>query len=66
VLGGQTDINLESRVVNVIEGKGEFLGGEATGLVERLDSGDAVKSPWTGRPTASACKQEMAIEAKKY
>ena len=66
MLGGQTDINLESRVVNVIEGKGEFLGGEATGLVERLDSEDVVKSPWMGRPTASACKQEMAIEAKKY
>ena len=64
--GGKVDINSESSEVNIIEGKGEFLGGGATGLVERLDSGDVVKSPWTGRPTASDCKQEMAIEAQIY
>ncbi|KAI0403511.1 kinase-like domain-containing protein [Xylaria palmicola] len=51
---------------NVIQGKGEFLGGEVTGLVERLKSGDAIKSPWTGRPTESDCRQEMAIEAQIY
>jgi len=37
-----------------------------TGLVERLASGDVIKSPWTGRPTASDCRQEMAIEARIY
>ncbi|KAI3319140.1 kinase-like domain-containing protein [Xylariaceae sp. AK1471] len=52
--------------VNIIQGKGEFLGGGATGLVERLKSGDVIKSPWTGRPTASDCRQEMAVEAQIY
>lgn len=51
---------------NIIQGKGEFLGGGATGLVERLKSGDVIKSPWTGRPTASDCRKEMAIEAQIY
>ncbi|KAI0529775.1 kinase-like domain-containing protein [Xylaria digitata] len=51
---------------NIIEAKGEFLGGGATGLVERLKSGDVIKSPWTDRPTASDCRQEMAIEAQIY
>lgn len=54
------------QTVNIIEGKGEFLGGGTTGLVERLPSGDAIKSPWTGRPTAADCRQEMAIEARIY
>ncbi|KAF2245252.1 kinase-like protein [Trematosphaeria pertusa] len=65
-LSGEADINPHGPIVNIIEGKGEFLGGGATGLVERLDSGDVVKSPWTGRPTASDCRQEMAIEAQIY
>lgn len=51
---------------NIIQGKGEFLGGGVTGLVERLKSGDVIKSPWTGRPTASDCRKEMAIEAQIY
>ncbi|KAI1349184.1 kinase-like domain-containing protein [Xylaria sp. FL0043] len=51
---------------NIIQGKGEFLGGGATGLVERITSGDAIKSPWTGRPTAADCRQEIAIEAQIY
>ncbi|KAH8156786.1 hypothetical protein CIB48_g11461 [Xylaria polymorpha] len=41
-------------------------GGGGTGLVERLKSGDVIKSPWTGRSTASDCRQEMAIEAQIY
>ncbi|KAI0430761.1 hypothetical protein F5Y09DRAFT_355740 [Xylaria sp. FL1042] len=41
------------RNANMIEGKGEFLGGDSTGLVERLKSGDVIKSRWTDRPTAS-------------
>lgn len=52
--------------VNIIQGKGDFLGGGATGLVERLKSGDVIKSPWTGRPTAPDCRQEMVIEAQIY
>lgn len=52
--------------VNIIQGKGDFLGGGATGLVERLTNGDVVKSPWTGRPTESDCRKEMTIEAQIY
>lgn len=51
---------------NIIEGKGIFLGGGGTGLVERLESGDVIKSPWTGRPTAADCRNEMVIEAGIY
>ncbi|KAI3396846.1 hypothetical protein diail_11618 [Diaporthe ilicicola] len=75
-LGGKADIDCDKdhlisakeleENVNIIEGKGDFLGGGATGLVERLESGDVIKSPWTGRPTASDCRQEMAIEAQIY
>ncbi|RSL79853.1 hypothetical protein CDV31_017170 [Fusarium ambrosium] len=52
--------------VNILESKGDFIGGGATGLVERLESGDVVKTAWTGRPTESDCKQEIAIEAQVY
>lgn len=62
----KADSNPQGPIVNVIEGQGEFLGGGATGLVERLDSGDVIKSPWTGCPTASDCRHEMAIEAQIY
>lgn len=34
--------------------------------MELLESGDVIKSPWTGRPTASDCRQEMMIEAQIY
>ncbi|KAI6082692.1 kinase-like domain-containing protein [Hypoxylon rubiginosum] len=50
--------------VNIIQPKGNFLGGGSTGLVEHLESGDVIKSPWTGHPTN--CRQEMAIEAQIY
>lgn len=65
-LSGEADLNPQSPIVNVIEGKGEFLGGGATGLVERLDSGDVIKSAWTGNPTESDCRREMTIEAQIY
>ncbi|TPX14900.1 uncharacterized protein E0L32_005009 [Thyridium curvatum] len=52
--------------VNIIEIKGEFIDGGVTGLVERLGSGDVIKSPWTGRPEALDCRREMAIEALVY
>lgn len=50
--------------VNIIEGKGEIVGGGATGLVELLKSGDIVKSPWPRRP--NDCRQEMTTEAQIY
>ncbi|KAI9049778.1 hypothetical protein LZ554_005929 [Drepanopeziza brunnea f. sp. 'monogermtubi'] len=59
-LSGDADSSPQGPIVNVIEQKGEFLGGGGTGLVERLESGDVVKSPWTG------CRREMAIEARIY
>jgi serine/threonine protein kinase len=65
-LNGEADSNPRGSTANIIEGKGEFLDGGTTGLVERLVSGDVVKSAWTGRPTASDCRQEMAIEAQIY
>lgn len=52
--------------VNIIEGKGDFIGGGATGLVELLKSGDAVKSAWPGRPQSEDCRQDMRIEAQIY
>ncbi|KAI1775336.1 kinase-like domain-containing protein [Hypoxylon cercidicola] len=57
-----------NKKINIIQGKGKFLGGGGgvTELVERLMSGDVIKSPWTGRPTASDCRREMAIEAQIY
>jgi serine/threonine protein kinase len=65
-LSSEIKITPQGPVVNIIEGKGEFLGAGVTRLVERLDSGDVVKSPWTGRPSASDCRQDMAIEAQIY
>ncbi|KAF2761775.1 kinase-like protein [Pseudovirgaria hyperparasitica] len=66
-VSGEADITPQGGpIVNIIEGKGDFLAGGATGLVERLGSGDVVKSPWTGRPTASDCRKEMAVEAQIY
>ena len=56
---------LEKNAV-IIQGNGEFLGGGATGLVERLRSGDVVKSAWTGRPTAPDCRREIATETRIY
>ncbi|KAG5801286.1 hypothetical protein H9Q74_012228 [Fusarium xylarioides] len=52
--------------VNVLDSKGDFIGGGTTGLVERLESGDVVKTAWTGRPTELDCKREIAIEAQIY
>jgi|SRR5690242_4021830 len=66
VPGRKTDVQSQDSIVNVIEGKGEFLNGGTTGLVRLLDSGDVVKSPWTGRPSAADCRQDMEIEAKIY
>lgn len=44
-------------MINIIEGKGDLLGGGATALVKRVQS---------GRLTESHRRQEMAIEAQIY
>jgi len=49
--------------VNAIRGKGVFLGGGVAGLVERLKSGDAIKSPWTGRPAACVFRRGSQVDA---
>ncbi|KAF2965285.1 hypothetical protein GQX73_g8296 [Xylaria multiplex] len=61
---GEEDTNPQEEHL-IFDGK-PVSGGGVTGLVERLKSGDVIKSPWTGRPTASDCRQEMAIEAQIY
>ncbi|KAB5580465.1 kinase-like domain-containing protein [Coniochaeta sp. 2T2.1] len=52
--------------IHVMTGKGDFLGGGVTGIVELLDSGDVVKSPWTSPSRVSDCKADMLIEAQVY
>jgi serine/threonine protein kinase len=42
------------------------VGAGTTGLVERLESGDVVKSPWPGADAAIHSRREMAIEAQIY
>ncbi len=49
----------------VIESKGETISGGASGLVERLPSGDVVKSPWPGSRAAD-CRRDMTTEAQIY
>lgn len=55
-----------AETIIVLDSKGDLVGGGATGLVERLESGDVVKTAWTGRPTEADCKAEIAIEARIY
>jgi serine/threonine protein kinase len=59
----EAGFNLEDPDVNIREAKGELVGGGVTGLVERLKSGDVVKSPWLAAPD---CRRDMAVEAKIY
>ncbi|KAL5331831.1 hypothetical protein ACEPPN_001369 [Leptodophora sp. 'Broadleaf-Isolate-01'] len=49
----------------VIESKGETISGGAPGLVERLPSGDVVKSPWPGSRAAD-CRRDMRTENQIY
>ncbi|RMZ72515.1 hypothetical protein GMOD_00007511 [Pyrenophora seminiperda CCB06] len=44
--GGEADINPKRPHEFDIKPKGEMLSMGSTGLVERLDSGDAIKSSW--------------------
>lgn len=48
-----------------IESKGETISGGATGLVERLPSGNIVKSPWSGF-RAAECRKDMITEFQIY
>jgi len=50
---------------SVIESKGETISGGASGLVERLPSGDVVKSPWPGSRAAD-CRRDMMTEGQIY
>lgn len=45
--------------------KGKTISGGASGLVERLPSGDVVKSPWPGL-RAAQCRRDMTTEANIY
>ena len=67
-VGSSSDADIKSggHTVNIIEWKGEFLGAGATGVIQRLESGDVVKSPWMGRPTTPDSKIDLAIKAQIY
>ncbi|RDL30114.1 Uncharacterized protein BP5553_10392 [Venustampulla echinocandica] len=45
--------------------RGDTIGGGVSGLVERLPSGNVVKSPWTGSEEA-ICRAEIALERRIY
>jgi serine/threonine protein kinase len=50
---------------NVRNSKGEMLDAGTTGIVERLPSGDVVKSPWTGS-SETMCRDELILENRIY
>ena len=50
----------------VMDGKGEFVAAGTTSLVERLPSGDIIKTPWAGDIREEDCKKEICIEAQIY
>lgn len=45
--------------------KGETISGGASGIVERLPTGDVVKTPWPGLHAAH-CRRDMTTEANIY
>lgn len=45
--------------------RGELITGGATGIVERLPSGHAIKTPWND-DTGQLCRQELALESQIY
>ncbi|USP80554.1 kinase-like protein [Curvularia clavata] len=65
-LSREFKFNPEDPDIHVFDGKGEFMGSGVTGLVELLDSGDVIKSPWTSPSDISECMREMEIEAQIY
>lgn len=52
--------------VIIVRSKGEFIASGATSLVERLPSGDVIKTPWAGDIREEDCRREIAIEAQVY
>lgn len=52
--------------VIVVKSKGELIAGGTTSLVERLPSGDVIKTPWAGDIREDDCRREIAIEAQIY
>jgi serine/threonine protein kinase len=50
----------------VVSPKGEFIAGGTTSLVERLPSGDIIKTPWAGDIREDDCRREIAIESQIY
>jgi hypothetical protein len=57
---------IEGRVEHItIDWKGKFLAGGVSGIVERLSSGNVVKSPWPGLREAN-CRRDLTIEAAIY
>ncbi|KAH6721164.1 spindle assembly checkpoint kinase [Leptodontidium sp. MPI-SDFR-AT-0119] len=49
----------------VRESKGDFIAGGASGIVERLLSGDIVKSPWPGAH-ADESRRDLTVESHIY
>ncbi len=50
----------------VIHPKGEFVAAGTTSFVERLPSGDIIKTPWAGDIREEECRKEIAVEARIY
>ncbi|KAF4628625.1 hypothetical protein G7Y89_g9524 [Cudoniella acicularis] len=50
----------------VIHPKGEFVAAGTTSFVERLPSGDIIKTPWAGDVREEDCRKEIAVEAQVY
>ncbi|KAL2756301.1 hypothetical protein ACRALDRAFT_1070619 [Sodiomyces alcalophilus JCM 7366] len=61
-----TDQPQLARQAIVIQPKGQFIAGGTTSLVERLPSGDVIKTPWAGDAREDDCRREIAIEARIY
>lgn len=45
--------------------RGKLIAGGASGIVERLPSGDVIKSPWND-DTGHICRQELELEKRIY
>lgn len=60
-----TTSNTKNMTLNVLEGKGSFIAGGTTSLVERLPSGDVIKTPLPG-VREEDCRLEMTVEARIY
>jgi serine/threonine protein kinase len=57
---------IKGRVEHVtIDWRGEFLAGGVSAIVERLSSGEVIKSPWQGLREAE-CRRDLTLEAIIY